>query len=252
MAGCKVKSVKTLVAGGILLVALAGTAAADIVYVAEADWTGSRSTPTEVVAADGWTKDHGGFKISWEISLSEGVYTYTYWFSNAAGSETIPLDPEVSNFVLEVSLGVTDLIIAYQDFTYEGPQWWYKDPNYPNSTQNAGANEGRPNQPENIYGIKLEPDQPNLFYTFQSPQAPVWGDFYAKDGTPRSGLVATAWNFGIGTDPTVATTDFGGWIPTPDTIQGAPLLPPVIPAPPAVLLGLLGLGLADVTRRLRR
>jgi hypothetical protein len=43
----------------------------------------------------------------------------------------------------------------------------------------------------------------------------VWGDFYAKDGK-QNNIDAIAYNANFGTDPDGTTTDFSGWIATPD------------------------------------
>jgi hypothetical protein len=95
--------------------------------------------------------------------------------------------------------------------------------------------------PDDLYGIKFTPTDKtaasSYTFTFQSTQNPVWGDFYAKDGSgggPPPLVWATAWNSSFGSDPTSLTTDFTPWIPVPDTESTR------IPEPSSLLLLVLG------------
>ena len=75
-----------------------------------------------------------------------------------------------------------------------------------------------------------------------STRMPTWGDFYAKDGV-FSGTNVVAWNTGFtatDTDPAYDQAWDGAHISVPDTR---------VPIPGAVLLGLLGLGIAGVKMR---
>ena len=104
------------------------------------------------------------------------------------------LTPAGSHWIFEVSPIITDANVGQyiydENFTLVGPQTWTADPNTPNSTT-PGANNGNPNLPANLYGVKADTGtDPNTqppgvaggTYTFSSTQAPVWGDFYMKDG----------------------------------------------------------------------
>jgi hypothetical protein len=218
---------------------------ADMVPVTGSDLVGSRSspgglTPDGLVVADGWTEADGGFKISWTIvapqDSASGYWEYSYTISDANGD--IPLDKGLSHLTLEVSTIITsdnvDSYIFHTNQPFEGPDTW------------SPGNGNTQDQPADLYGIKVPPSGtdtpiPDADYTFSfwSTQNPVWGDFFAADGSQRqpdgSHIFATAWNANFGTDPTSSTTDFLGWIPVPDTESTSR-----IPEPSALLLLVLG------------
>jgi len=189
---------------------------ADSILVTGSDLIGSRSTPelSGIVATDGWDAENGGFTISWNINYDSGVWNYSYTFNNVSGG--VP-NPDMSHLILEVSPIITEANLSsylwdfkvneeITGFDVLGPKEW------------ESGNEN-PYIPGVIYGIKFDDlEDGSYLFTFKSTQAPIWGDFYTKDGQ-QSGTWATAWNTGFGTDPTLGTTDFTKWIPTPDTLQ---------------------------------
>lgn len=59
----------------------------------------------------------------------------------------------------------------------------------------SGNNQPHPGMPASVYGIRFEAGNWGLTarIQFDSPRAPVWGDFYAKDGSPGGAV----WNLGF-------------------------------------------------------
>ena len=197
---------------------------------------GYASTPdtSGVVATDGWTDANGGFRISWDVSYDGSVWNYAYAITD---DPTGQLNPELSHVIIEISPSVTSLDGVIFDANFAQAELALYEPGQPSN----------PNLPGDLYGFKVDGHH---VLTFSSTQAPVWGDFYAKDGRPQGDVWATAWNTGFGSDAVSGDDPFSGWIPTPDTTGGNGGDP--IPEPATMaLLSLGGISVLGV-RRLRR
>ena len=116
--------------------------------------------------------------------------------------------------------------------------------------QNWSTLQGNPDLPDGLYGIKFTPaggSTSTINVAFDSDRAPIWGDFYVKDGTGYY-----AWNTGFtnpDTDPLApprdGTVDYH--LLVPDTAGTTD-----IPEPGAIALMGVALGVFGLARRRRR
>lgn len=194
--------------------------------VAPANYAGSRSTPTEIIAGGNW----GTGSLSWAIVMGGvGDWTYTYTFSADWDA------PAISHFILDLSDNCTSSVSGCvsnidTDFTVGGVEYGTFGVHPSNPSFPAGAS---------ITGIKFDDlNGDDIFvFTFDSTRAPVWGDFYIKGGND-----SYAYNAGLTKHAT--SEDIAEFIARPDTTDGGEV--PDVPEPSTVLLmggALLGLGL---------
>ncbi len=258
---------KLLMAGGV--VALAGqVASATFVEVIPDDpnvgslWTGKRSLMlSDDGIADGIEQDLAApgtnpltnIILEWKITQSDitNLYTYEYTITkdplNAKGS--------VSHFTIEVSPTFTGANAL------EGSD----------SPHTVSTVTTRNNAPGNIDGIvnalkwdiqdgpTEEKDGKTSYgdgnadgvitYTLITDRAPVWGDFYIKDGNHWSYK-----NLGFATEPTGnggtgLDSNYFGWIATPDSTPGESGGGNHLPTPIAAGMGLIGFGIIGLRRQ---
>ena len=127
-------------------------------------FSGSLSTPDGIFATEPWMTE--GMIINWEISQNADMtWDYHYWFRNYAGGSPTKA---ISHMVVAISPNAT-----LRDFwDASGPleiQTW------------SGSDPSNPGMPSDLYGLKIDISDDDYFFT--STKAPVWGDFYIKDGT---------------------------------------------------------------------
>jgi len=187
-----------------------------------------------ITATDGWNST--STVLTWDIDRNGTNWDYEYTF-------TVP-EKGISHIVFEVSDNFTQANV-WGAYGYTGTVGDYTVKN------------GNPDMPEPyiVPGLKFEPSGPeapeSLSWTihFTSDRSPMWGNFYAKDGTDGEGedkINVTAWNTHFDEILTGSAlydeyTDL--WkVAVPDTH--------VVPLPASILLAGFALGLAG--RRLRK
>lgn len=190
------------------------------------DYIGSRTSPTGVTGTDGWSS---GFTINWRI-VDNGNGTYTYNYSVTTERK------DLSHIIFEVSDNFTE-----ENFWDATPEAAENDPN-----TYSGADPSNPGLPANIFGLKFNTDGTAVF---TSDRAPMWGNFYAKDGVSTvpgtdDRINVIAYNNGLTNSGSESITDF---IAVPDHDS-----PPVIPEPATVALFGLGLGLIGLKKMRKR
>ena len=162
--------------------------------------------------------------ISWQVYWDNDLWHYRY--------ELTSTGKDISHFIIEVSPSFSseDILNCSWDYSYVEID-----------TFTDGQGNSNPNIPGPIYGIKFDgygPDSEYWVISFDSRRAPVWGDFYAKDGVSQGVGVNAAWNEGfLRDDPTAP--------PSNDTIDNHILRPDTvteIPEPSGFLVAISCLG----------
>jgi hypothetical protein len=191
-----------------------------------------------ITASAGWAD--GNFELEWDHEVKSGHYEYTYKIKTkgvpGAGIRML------SHWIFQISDDVPARDFrefAVQSNTESNPDIFGDIPIVAVLDTYDGTQPGNPDMPGSIYGFKIETITgddfgPEIHIAFNSYRAPVWGDFYAKDGK-EGDIDVTAWNNGLAT-PSDNEIDY---IVVPDTT--------VIPEPGTIILMVLGLlGLAGV------
>jgi hypothetical protein len=148
---------------------------------ADTIYHGSLSSPTGVEATGPYA---GNFAISWDVKQVGSLFHYTYGLSGAEGGD---LTKNLSHFIFQVSENFTKADISGVTggiMSVDSPK-----------TFTAGVT--NPNMPFTFNGVKIQDfsNPLNAVIEFDSTRAPMWGDFYVRDGKDK-GVDVTAWNTG--------------------------------------------------------
>ncbi|MBI4683210.1 MAG: hypothetical protein HY757_08950 [Nitrospirae bacterium] len=146
-----------------------------------------------IIGSNGW--DNFNTIISWtiqDIGSQNGFVLWQYDYTFTGGSTK-----NLSHILIEVSPNAqtSDFTVLSGSSPMTGGAAVYD--------HNGASNV---NMPDDMWAIKFGPDVPadnSLTISFTTTLAPVWGDFYAKDGK-QGGTWVTAWNTGFtanDTDP---------------------------------------------------
>jgi hypothetical protein len=188
------------------------------VFLNPLDYHDTRSSvPGEIEGTGAW--DGGNLSVTWDIDLGVAgdPAAYHYVYTIDAGNH----DP--SHFLLEVSESFTidNVFNPSGDASFDD----IVAPTIYTSTSNGGSNLALPGD---IFALKFDnfPDESYLTLAFWSDRAPVWGDFFLKNGTDW------AYNVGFGVEPSATAANYLGYIARPDTLS----VPVPVPEPSTYLL----------------
>ena len=114
---------------------------------------------------------------------------------------------------------------------------------------------GTDSDQDDIFGVRFTRTSTNDLNTtmvvFTTPEVPVWGDFYAKDGGGTGTSAIYAYNAGFGTDPAANATSFINWIPRPDG-QPRPVTQGEVPETASLIVWSLLVGSVGLVAQRRR
>jgi hypothetical protein len=231
-----------LVALTALLVLLGAASASSYVF------TGSLTSANGgIVATPSWETVSLGWTVT-QLVNQTWRYNYDLFVSQGATQQK-----NISHMLVEASLGFTECDILTTNWVSCTPKATDIE------VQQWTDQQGNPSIPGPLYGIKFNTVTPlpgsstgtHWLVQFDTTRAPVWGDFYAKDGK-TSGTDITAWNAGfLLVDPTdgPANGSISNKLLRPDSTETLPSVPEFSAPMLASLAGLIPLLGAALRRR---
>jgi hypothetical protein len=188
-------------------------------------YTGTLTSGSGLIGFGGWST---GASLTWTVddTTAPGLWHYQY--------ELTVANKDISHLIVETSLTFVDEPALTNLFNLSWTGGY--DVDTFGDSGDPGISYG------DIYGLKIDNvSTKDLLVTFDSDRVPVWGDFYAKDGTDNlgGGVKEDVYLYNDGffaVDPIapLANGPLNGHLLVPDTVS-------VVPVPGAVLLGALGL-----------
>lgn len=173
--------------------------------------TGSLVSGSGLIGASSWAAD---MNLSWNVSLLDNVYNYEYILSDTDTGQA----KSISHIILQTS------------DCFDGDNIWDFKINNQSATpliQYWSEQQGNPSLPASVYGIKIQGGTGTTWtVAFKSNRAPMWGNFYAKDGKTDQ-IDNTVWNsdFLITPSDRYSFESIGNYVAIPDTKNIVPELP---------------------------
>lgn len=193
-------------------------------------YSGSLSSGAGLTGSEAWAE---GSSLSWTVSDEEqGCDGWNYSY------ELTVMGKDISHAIIEVSD-----VFTQESILATGGGGAYTLDNYGPNRQGTS----NPGMPSDMRGIKIDVtgDTKSLSWSFCSDIAPVWGDFYAKDGKDGGDNVYV-YNTGFSEedplDP-VSNGSLNNHIIVPDSVSDEPddPGPNPLPEPGTAMLGAIGL-----------
>ena len=180
-------------------------------------------------APTGGSWDDSATKLTYAVTYNGSYFSYEYMFETAEDAKGL------SHWIIEISPNVS--LGDFFDIEGSVDDALYHD-----------EHNGNPEMPEGMWGLKFGESGE---VSFNSYRMPVWGDFFAKDGSSggADGTFVHAYNTGFtspDSDPLIVLDGLGNL-----TFEFDHILRPdtVVPVPGTIILGMLGLGVAGIKLR---
>lgn len=165
---------------------------------AEASYQTLYSGTVAMTATATWTDATFTYKVEYDLGNLGDVVKWKYTYS--LSDSTSPRD--ISHIIVELTNPFTGTISVVNPDDFETPE-----------IKTHTEQQGNPNLPSNLYGIKVDFKDDGSVPTsisFESNHAPMWGDLYFKDG--KVGEVdVTAYNIGFGSNPSPLEPTAAQW-----------------------------------------
>lgn len=248
----------------LLIFAALGAVCAGSVQAASTTYTGTLAYNKDLASADGTLFVTGAgdwrwsvTKVAWTVSQSAscGLWHYAYTITVPRTSGYLS---DIQYVIVEAADGSPHAVFTRDNLfsPASSPGSWLQKVEVGSYSQFSDST--LVNLTKTLYGIEFATanvDPTTLMISFDSDYAPVWGDFYARsyivDGEVNVIVNDDLAKVGADTDPSAPAAN--GSVANHVLVPGysCPPVPPAVPVPGAVLLGMLGVSLVPSLRHRR-